>query len=72
MPEVLPELWVSHFGNVEKSRQRRSLALPKRFAQTWGRSFAVLTYFCTLRASKGLRPCWMDFFEHSLSLMLVA
>ena len=26
---------------------------------------------CTLRASKGLRPCWTDFFEHSLSLMLV-
>ncbi len=26
----------------------------------------------TLRASKGLRPCWTDFFEHSLSLMLVA
>jgi len=26
----------------------------------------------TLRASKGLRPCWMDFFEHSLSLMVVA
>jgi hypothetical protein len=25
---------------------------------------------CTLRASKGLRPCWTDFFEHSLSLML--
>jgi hypothetical protein len=25
----------------------------------------------TLRASKGLRPCWTDFFEHSLSLMLV-
>ena len=22
----------------------------------------------TLRASKGLRPCWMDFFEHSLPL----
>ncbi len=25
----------------------------------------------TLRASKGLRPCWTDFFEHSLSLILV-
>jgi len=25
----------------------------------------------TLRASKGLRSCWADFFEHSLSLMLV-
>jgi len=23
----------------------------------------------TLRASKGLRPCWTDFFEHSLPLM---
>ncbi len=23
----------------------------------------------TLRASKWLRPCWTDFFEHSLSLM---
>jgi len=22
----------------------------------------------TLRASKGLRPCWTDFFEHSLPL----
>jgi len=31
-------------GNVEKSRQRRSLALPKRFAQAIGRHFAVLTY----------------------------
>jgi len=25
----------------------------------------------TLRASKGLRPCWTFYFEHSLSLMLV-
>jgi len=25
---------------------------------------------CTLRASKWLRPCWTDFFEHSLQLML--
>jgi len=24
----------------------------------------------TLRASKGLRPCWTDFFEHSLQLMM--
>ena len=24
---------------------------------------------CTLRASKWLRPCWTDFFEHSLQLM---
>jgi len=23
----------------------------------------------TLRASKGLRPCWTNFFEHSLPLM---
>jgi len=30
-------------GNVEKSRQRRSLPSPKRFAQA-GRHFAVLTY----------------------------
>ena len=26
----------------------------------------------TLRASKRLRPCWTNFFEHSLSLMSVA
>jgi hypothetical protein len=32
-----------HSGNVEKSRQRRSLPSPKRFAQA-GRHFAVLTY----------------------------
>jgi hypothetical protein len=25
----------------------------------------------TLRASKWLRPCWTDFFEHSLQLMIV-
>ncbi len=25
---------------------------------------------CTLRASKWLRPCWTDFFEHSLQLMM--
>jgi len=25
----------------------------------------------TLRASKWLRPCWTNFFEHSLPLMLV-
>ena len=25
---------------------------------------------CTLRASKRLRPCWTDFFEHSLYLMM--
>jgi hypothetical protein len=31
------------FGNVEKSRHRRSLPSPKRFAQA-GRHFAVLTY----------------------------
>jgi hypothetical protein len=37
-------------GNVEKSRQRRSLPSPKRFAQA-GRHFAVLTYAITLRAS---------------------
>jgi len=24
----------------------------------------------TLRASKGLRPCWTNFFEHSLPLLL--
>jgi hypothetical protein len=30
-------------GNVEKSRQLRSLPSPKRFAQA-GRHFAVLTY----------------------------
>jgi len=24
----------------------------------------------TLRASKWLRPCWTDFFEHSLQLMM--
>jgi hypothetical protein len=30
-------------GNVEKSRQRRSLPSPKRFAQA-GRHFAVLTF----------------------------
>ena len=24
----------------------------------------------TLRASKGLRPCWTDFFEHSLPLTI--
>ena len=46
-------------GNVEKSRQRRS------------RPFAVLTYMSTLRASKGLRPCWTDFFEHSLPLTML-
>jgi len=33
----------SQTGNVEKSRQRRSLPSPKRFAQA-GRHFAVLTY----------------------------
>jgi len=26
----------------------------------------------TLRAPKGLRPCWTDFFEHSLQLMMAA
>jgi hypothetical protein len=26
----------------------------------------------TLRASKRLRPCWTNFFEHSLSLLSVA
>jgi hypothetical protein len=25
---------------------------------------------CTLRASKWLRPCWTDFFEHSLQLII--
>ena len=25
---------------------------------------------CTLRPPQGLRPCWTDFFEHSLLLML--
>jgi len=25
---------------------------------------------CTLRTSKWLRPCWTDFFKHSLSLMM--
>ena len=25
---------------------------------------------CTLRAPKWLRPCWTDFFEHSLQLMM--
>jgi hypothetical protein len=25
----------------------------------------------TLRAPKGLRPCWTDFFEHSLQPMIV-
>jgi hypothetical protein len=25
---------------------------------------------CTLRASKGLRPCWADFFEHSRRLLI--
>ncbi len=25
----------------------------------------------TLRASKGLRPCWTDFFEHSLQLTML-
>jgi len=25
----------------------------------------------TLRSSKGLRPCWTNFFEHSFSLLLV-
>jgi hypothetical protein len=33
----------SLLGNVEKSRQRRSLPSPKRFVQA-GRHFAVLTY----------------------------
>jgi len=42
-------------GNVEKSRQWRS------------RHFAVMS---TLRSSKGLRPCWTDFFEHSLTLTM--
>ncbi len=56
-------------GNVEKSRQRRSLALPKRLAQA--SSLFCLTFGlttcrssrrsrsrteCTLRASKRLRP----------------
>ena len=34
---------------------------------------AILPYSrtpCTLRASKWLRPCWTDFFEHSLQLMM--
>jgi hypothetical protein len=41
-------------GNVEKSRQRRS------------RHFAVLAYSMYAPRVKGLRPCWTDFFEHSL------
>ena len=36
-------IWREQHGNVEKSRQRRSLPSPKRFAQA-GRLFAVLTY----------------------------
>ncbi len=57
-----------HHGNVEKSRQRRS------------RLFAVLTYsMYAPRVKQRLppsgfgkqwQPCWTDFFEHSLQLML--
>ncbi len=49
---------MGQYGNVEKSRQRRS------------RPFAVLTYMSTLRSSKWLRPCWTNFFEHSLPLTM--
>jgi hypothetical protein len=43
------------FRNVEKSRQRRSLPSPKRFAQA-GRPFAVLTYWKYAPRAKQLLP----------------
>jgi len=47
-------------GNVEKSRQRRSLPSPKRFAQA-GRHFAVLTYsMYAPRVKQWLPPAGMQ------------
>jgi hypothetical protein len=51
-------------GNVEKSRQRRSLPSPKRFAQA-GRHFAVLTYSVYAPRVKMAVALLNDFFEHS-------
>jgi hypothetical protein len=68
-------------GNVEKSRQRRSLPSPKRFAQA-GRHFAMLTYSVYApRVKQWLPPAGCskqfaalldDFFEHSRWLVLSA
>jgi hypothetical protein len=62
-------------GSVEKSRQRRSLPSPKRFAQA-GRHFAVLTYgmyaprakMAAAFPSNDSGQDWTDFFDPTRGL----